>query len=153
MITYLNFHEKMEKFLQEKSYQTDNFNPPMLTLLNEIGEKAKKKKNLKSNRKFKVLPGSYKSVLNRRNKDFGCLFWESKARNENGTVRSKVEGDFILLARKRFKKIRISGTVYIHIRIVSSYLFLSFAILVHSILCSIPSWLVWGEMECTYNAC
>ena len=139
----------MEKFLQEKSYQTDNFNPPMLTLLNEIGEKAKKKKNLKSNRKFKVLPGSYKSVLNRRNKDFGCLFWDSKARNENGTVRSKVEGDFILLARKRFKKIRISGTVYIHIRIVSSYLFLSFAILVHSI----PSWLVWGEMECTYNAC
>ena len=139
----------MEKFLQEKSYQTDNFNPPMLTLLNEIGEKAKKKKNLKSNRKFKVLPGSYKSVLNRRNKDFGCLFWESKARNENGTVRSKVEGDFILLARKRFKKIRISGTVYIHIRIVSSYLFLSFAIWVHSI----TSWLVWGEMECTYNAC
>ena len=103
----------MEKFLQEKSYQTDNFNPPMLTLLNEIEEKAKKKNNLKSNRKFKVLPGSYKSVLNRRNKDFGCLFWESKARNENGTVRSKVEGDFILLARKRFKKIRISGIIYI----------------------------------------
>ena len=108
----------MEKFLQEKGYQTDNFNPPMLTLLNEIEEKAKKKVNLKSNRKFKVLPGSYKSVLNRRNKDFGCLFWESKARNENGTVQSKVEGDFILLARKRFKKIRISGTVYI--RTVSS---------------------------------
>ena len=104
----------MEKFLQEKSYQTDNFNPPMLTLLNEIEEKAKKE-NLKSNRKFKVLPGSYKSVLNRRNKDFGCLFWESKARNENGTVQSKVEGDFILLARKRFKKIRISGTVYISV--------------------------------------
>ena len=103
----------MEKFLQEKGYQTDNFNPPMLTLLSEIEEKAKKKVNLKSNRKFKVLPGSYKSVLNRRNKDLGCLFWESKARNENGTVQSKVEGDFILLARKRFKKIRISGTVYI----------------------------------------
>ena len=111
----------MEKFLQEKGYQTDNFNPPMLSLLppmilllNEIEEKAKNsKKNLKSNRKFKVLPGSYKSVLNRRNKDFGCLFWESKARNENGTVRSKVEGDFSLLARKRFKKIRISGTVYL----------------------------------------
>ena len=103
----------MEKFLKEKGYQTDNFNPPMLTLLNEIDEKAKKKENLKSNRKFKVLPGSYKSVLNRRNKDFGCLFWESKARNENGTIKSKVEGDFILLAKKRFKKIRISGIVYI----------------------------------------
>ena len=102
----------MEKLLQEKGYQTEKCNPPMLSLLNEIEEKAKNSKNLKSNRKFKVLPGSYKSVLNRRNKDFGCLFWESKARNENGTVRSKVEGDFILLARKRFKKIRISGTVY-----------------------------------------
>ena len=108
----------MEKFLQEKGYQTDNFNPPMFSLLNEIEEKAKKKENLKSNRKFKVLPGSFKSVLNRRSKDFGCLFWESKARNENGTIQSKVEGDFILLARKRFKKIRISGTVYI--RTISS---------------------------------
>ena len=38
----------MEKFLQEKGYQTDNFNPPMFLLLNEIEEKAKKKENFKS---------------------------------------------------------------------------------------------------------
>ena len=58
----------------------------------------------KTNQRAKE-PGSYKSVLNRKNKDFGCLFLETSAK-ENGIVRNKVEGNFVLHARKRFKDIR-----------------------------------------------
>ncbi len=78
---------------------------PMFKLINEVMQYAKqrpkwnyhkdhfgKNQYKKTNRILK--PGSYKRVLNRRNKSLGCLFWESKATSD------KTEGKFSLLASK-----------------------------------------------------
>ena len=99
----------MEKLLESKNFETNDIpsSAVMFTLVHEIKEKRKIcPKKLET--KLKVVPGSYKSVLNRKNKDFGCLFWQSNAK-ENGVIQNKIEQNFVLLAQRRFQKIGKSG--------------------------------------------
>ena len=65
-----------------------------------------KENNLQHLKDGKSKPGSYRRILKRKNKDFGCLFLETKARCEEqeNVFRDKVEGKFKLLAIKRIRK-------------------------------------------------
>ena len=91
----------------KKSLKLDESSP--LSIVNEeIRERRKKRPFRKLNFQSCLTPGSWRSVLNRRKKEFGCLFWESKAK-ENGIIREKIDGNFRLFAKKRFKKVRKFG--------------------------------------------
>ena len=113
---------KMEKLLSKISQNGFFHEGNFLSKIEQNGipeevdviEEVKERKNINFEKlqKLKVfytkkpkqrikVPGSYKSVLNRKNKDLGCLFLETRAK-ENDIVKDKVEGNFVLLARKRY---------------------------------------------------